>query len=65
MSDETLAEVGRVILAIDLDRVTAASHTPTDAAKRGQPMSAAVASPSPRRGRRRAWLRARSIRGGA
>jgi len=28
MSDEALAEVGRVILAIDLDPVTAASYIP-------------------------------------
>ena len=28
MSDEALAEVGRVILAIDIDRVTAVSYIP-------------------------------------
>jgi hypothetical protein len=30
MTDEALAEAGRVILAIDVDRVTAANYIPTN-----------------------------------
>ena len=39
MTDEALAEAGRVILAIDVDRVTAANYIPGgEGVERGRPM---------------------------